>query len=56
MTRRTEGDRDKRQALGKALKAMFRNVERRPVPEALHAVVDQLEAASEPSKSRARKA
>jgi hypothetical protein len=39
---------DRRAALDGKLKAMFRNVEQRPVPEALRDAVDQLEAAERP--------
>jgi len=53
MSRKTEDAR--RKALGEKLKAMFRNVEQRPVPDALRAVVDQLEAADPPAR-KARKA
>jgi hypothetical protein len=45
----------RRKALDQHLKAMFRNLEQRPVPEALRAVVDQLEAAARPAR-KARKA
>jgi hypothetical protein len=56
MARKTAVDREKREALDKGLKAMFRNVEQRPVPEALRAVVDQLEAARAPRRRKMRKA
>jgi hypothetical protein len=35
-------DREKSRALGKGLKAMFRALEKRPVPERLEFVLDQL--------------
>lgn len=44
---RKPADRD--EGLAKSLKAMFRNIEQRPVPEALRDVVDQLEAAAKPT-------
>ena len=47
---------DQRAALDGKLKAMFRNVEQRPVPAALRDVVDQLEAAAAPPARRAKKA
>ena len=40
----------RRKALDGKLKALFRNVEQRPVPEALRDVVDQLEAAEQPPR------
>jgi hypothetical protein len=46
----------RRKALDQHLKAMFRNLEQRPVPEALRAVVDQLEAAAETRDRRTKKA
>ena len=50
-------NRDERAALDAKLKAMFRNVQQRPVPEALRQAVDQLEAAAAPRrKPAARKA
>jgi hypothetical protein len=36
-------ERDRKTALGRALRAMFRRLEDRPVPERLKSVVDQLE-------------
>lgn len=56
MVRKTAGEREKRKALDKGLKAMFRTLEQRPVPDAVHAVVDQLEAARAPAPGKARKA
>jgi len=53
MSRKTEDAR--RKALGEKLRAMFRHVEQRPVPEALRAVVDQLEGTDPPAR-KARKA
>ena len=47
---------DQRAALDGKLKAMFRNVEQRPVPDALRDVVEQLEAAVERPARRAKKA
>ncbi len=41
----------RRKALEAKLKAMFRNVEQRPVPEALRDVVDQLDAADAPARA-----
>ena len=48
MADKPSGDRAKKEALGKALRGMFRRLEDRPVPDRLAAVVDQLEAAAEP--------
>ena len=45
----------RRKALGQKLKAMFRNVEQRPIPEALRAVVDQLDGGRGPAR-KAKKA
>jgi hypothetical protein len=45
----------RRKALGEKLKAMFRSLERRPVPEALRDVVDQLEPGAPPAR-QAKKA
>jgi hypothetical protein len=47
------GDRAKdarSRALGQELRAMFRNVEQRPIPVELRAIVDQLDAAPEPPR------
>jgi hypothetical protein len=44
----------RRKALDQHLKAMFRNLEQRPVPAKLREVVDQLEAAKLPER-RTRK-
>lgn len=39
-------DRAKKAALGKALRAMFKRLQARPVPDRLTTAVDQLEAAA----------
>jgi hypothetical protein len=41
-------DLEKKATLGRRLKAMFRSLERRPVPARLRDVVDQLEPPPEP--------
>ncbi|MDB5427040.1 MAG: hypothetical protein JWR47_1308 [Phenylobacterium sp.] len=51
MARKSAGDRAKRQALDKGLKAMFRAVEQRPVPDRILSVAEQLdEGAADPAK------
>ena len=47
---KTDGAR--RKALAQQLKAMFRNVEQRPIPAELRKVLDQLEAGDKPPRER----
>jgi hypothetical protein len=42
MAGKSGSDREKSRALDKDLKAMFRSLEKRPAPERLRSVVDQL--------------
>ncbi|MGZ5987024.1 MAG: hypothetical protein ACXWK7_19020 [Caulobacteraceae bacterium] len=42
MAAKSMSDREKSRSLGKALKSMFRSLEKRPVPERLKSVADQL--------------
>lgn len=50
----TVAEREKASALNKALKAMFRALQNRPLPDRVRSVVDQLDEGEESTQSKKR--
>jgi len=52
MAAKTTAEREGSRALGETLKSLFRSLEKRPLPDRLRAVIDQLDSSGKPSAPR----